>query len=147
MTEKAEKTIAAIFRAAGRYVSRTSVYFTFTTLFMYLLNRGAGASADYLDFKTVFSSFLVFAAVCGAVHFVFDTRLIFPAKLVIHAVVAFGAFAVSFIVIPQKSENTAGGLLLFVAVYVLAAAAAVIARVIVNKRKNESQEYENQIKK
>ena len=138
---------AAIFRAAGRFISRTAVYFTFTTLFMYLVNRGVGAEADYINFSTVFSSFLVFAAICGAVHVIFDTKLLFPIRLIIHAVLAFGAFIVSFIVIPDKSESMAGGLLLFTAVYAIAAASVIIARVVINKRKNEASEYENQIKK
>lgn len=147
MTDRTEKTIVACFRAAGRFIMRTSVYFTFTTLFMFIVNRGAGAERDYLAFSTVFSSFLVFAAIAGAAHFIFDTKLIFPIKLPIHAVASLGAFVVSFIVIPGKTENAAGGFLLFIAVYAVAAVAAVAARAIINKRKNERQEYQNQIKK
>ena len=147
MTEKSEKTVALIFRAVFRFVSRTSVYFTFTTLFMYLLNRGAGAEADYLNFTTVFSSFLVFSAICGAAHFIFDTKLIFPVRLIIHAAASFVAFILSFIVIPQKSENVAGGLILFIGIYAVASIAVLIARAVINKRRNEALEYENQIKK
>ncbi|MBO4216953.1 MAG: hypothetical protein J5940_03310 [Clostridia bacterium] len=147
MTDKTAKTFAAALRAAGRFVSRTSVYFTLITLLMYLLNRGAGSTAEYLEFATVFSSFLVFAAIAGAAHFIFDTKLIFPIKLTVHAALSLGAFIVAFIVIPQKSENAAGGLILFIAVYAAAAAAVLIARAIVNKRRNEAQEYQNQIKK
>ena len=144
MTEKTAKTFAAVLRAASRFVSRTSVYFTFITLFMYLLNRGAGSSAEYLEFATVFSSFLVFAAITGAAHFVFDTKLLFAVSLIIHAA---ASFVVAFIVIPEKSENAAGGILLFIAVYAVAAVAVIIARAVISKHRNEAQEYQNQIKK
>ena len=147
MTDKTAKTFAAALRAAGRFVSRTSVYFTLITLLMYLLNRGAGSTAEYLEFATVFSSFLVFAAITGAAHFVFDTKLLFAVSLIIHAVASLAAFVVAFIVIPEKSENAAGGILLFIAVYAVAAIAVVIARAVISKRRNESLEYQNQIKK